>query len=133
MSVFPHSSSATYFIFCVGQNLVIINAFRHSMQAHGVWVKPLLGMYKGAHEHSFIADMADYPYIAPWLDDEESILHIHDFNSRDCPKATLKYLKEGREEYIGRMICVTKHEAMQHSSWTFDFTYGNYFICSMVE
>jgi hypothetical protein len=103
------------------------------MRGEGVWVKPLLGMYKGAHEHSFIAQMHDYPRIAPWLDDEESILHLHSFNSRDEPKGTLKYLKEGREEYIGRLVNVPKGEAMQHSSWTFDFLYGNYYICSVVE
>lgn len=133
MSIHPHSSSVTYFIFCVGQSLITINAFRSSMQDEGVWVKQLYGMYKGQVEHSFIAQMHDYPAIAPWLGGEESILHIHDFNSRDEPKATLKFLKEGRQEYLGRFVGVPKTEAMAQDNWTFDFTYGNYYITRMVR
>ena len=133
MSVFPHSSNVTYFIFCVGQNLVRINAFRQSMRGEGVWIKPLYGSYNGQVEHSFIAQMRDYPRIAPWLDEEESILHIHDFNSRDQPKATLKFLKEGSSVYLGRFINVTKVDAMQSANWTLDFTYGNYYVCKMVR
>lgn len=129
MSVYPHSSSVTYFIFCVGQNLIRIRAFYHSMRGEGVWVKPLYGSYKGQTELSFIAEMGDYRRIEPWLADEESILHIHSFNSRDQPKATLKFLKEGREEYLGRFVAVPKEEALMHDSWTLDFTFGNYFVC----
>ena len=129
MSVHPHSSSDTFFIFCVGQSFVVINAFKASMAKQGIWVKPLIGQYKGAREHSFIAQMSSYQIIGPWLDEEESILHIHSFNSRDVPKATLLYLKEGRREELGRMFPVSRDEALEQHSWTYDPTYNNYFVC----
>jgi hypothetical protein len=126
MSVYPHSSSDTYFIYCVGQSLVTIAAFKTAMASEGIWAKPLYGKYKGATEHSFISQMKDYPTISPWLDEEESILHIHNFNARDEPKATLLFLKEGREEYLGRFVGVSRDEAVKEDNYTFDFTYNNY-------
>lgn len=133
MSIHPHSSGDTFFIYCVGQSIVVINAFKVAMVSERTWAKPLMGKYRGQSEYSFISKMSDYPRIAPWLDEEESILHIHSFNSRDEPKATLKYLKAGTEEYLGRMVAVLREEALQHDSWTFDPTYGNYFVCKMIQ
>lgn len=131
MTVHPHSSSDTFFIYCVGQSLVMIAAFRAAMIHEGVWAKPLLGKYKGTTEHSFISRMSDYRKIEPWLNEEESILHIHSFDARDVPKATLLYLKEGREEYIGRFMPVSREEALAADSYTYDMVYNNYFICKM--
>ena len=71
--------------------------------------------------------------ISAWLIEQESILHIHSFNSNAEPKATLLYLKEGREEYVGRMVPVSRDEAFRHDSWTFDTQYHNYYVCKMVE
>lgn len=133
MSVHPHSSSDTFFIYCVGQSIPVINAFKVAMAHANITVKPLMGSYKGVTEYSFVSRMNDYPAISAWLDEEESILHIHSFNSRDVPKATLIYLKEGRREDIGHMIAVSREEALAQESWTFDPAYNNYFICKMVE
>ncbi len=132
MTVYPHSSRDTFFIYCVGQSLVVINAFKAAMVDQGVWAKPLYGTYKGTTELSFISLMSDYRKIEPWLREEESILHIHSFDARDVPKATLLYLKEGREEYIGRFVPVPKEEALAADSYTLDLVYNNYFICKML-
>lgn len=129
VSVYPHSSSDTFFIYCVGQSLVVINAFKSAMAHEGIPAKPLMGRYKGQNEYSFISRMSDYPKIAPWLRDEESILHIHSFDSRDRPKATLKFLKEGRAVNLGRMVPVPREEAIVQDSFTYDPTYDVYFVC----
>jgi hypothetical protein len=110
-----------------------MNAFKSSMTSLGVWHKPLLGKYKGQLEHSFIAQMHNYNLISPWLDDEESILHIHSFNSSAEPKATLIFLKEGREVYLGRLVPVLHAEALALDDWTYDIQFDNYFICKMVK
>jgi hypothetical protein len=127
--IHPQSSGETFFVFCVGQSIPVINAFKTAMAHAGIIVKPLMGMYKGTPEYSFLASMLDYRKIEPWLNEEESILHIHSFNSDGVPKATLLYLKEGREEPVGRMYPVRKHEALQHDSWSYDPWYNNYFVC----
>lgn len=129
MAVHPHSSGETFFIFCVGQSLITINAFRASMANQGIPIKPLIGSYQGTTEHSFIARMSDYRHIEPWLNDEESILHIHDYDARDNPRATLLYLKEGTEIDLGRMYPVSREEALAEHSWTYDPVYQRYFVC----
>lgn len=129
MSIHPHSSDASYFIFCVGQDLVTINAFTSAMVNQGITVKPIFGQYNGQAERSFLARMSDYNAIEPWLNDEESILHIHGYDSRDHPKATLLFLKEGRREELGRMYPVSREVALAHDSWSYDPWYNNYFIC----
>lgn len=133
MSVHPQSSRDTYFIFCVGQSIPVIGAFKTSMAHQKIWIKALMGKYKGQSEYSFIAQMQSYTTISASLNDEESILHIHSFNSSAEPKATLLYLKEGREEYVGRMVPVSREEAIQHASWTFDTQFHNYYVCKMVD
>lgn len=91
-------------------------------------VKRLVGSYKGQTEHSFIAPMNKYEAIAPWLNEEESILHIHGFNSRDVPKATLLFLKTGEQVELGLMFPVAKEVALSRDNWTYDPTYNAYFI-----
>lgn len=133
MGIHPQSSSDTYFIFCVGQSLPVIMAFKTAMAHQGIWIKALMGKYNGANEYSFIAQMHHYREISPWLNDEESILHIHSFNSSAEPKATLLFLKEGRQVELGRMVPVSRDEAMRHDSWTFDTQFRNYYVCKMIE
>jgi len=129
MSIHPHSSSESYFIFCVGQEPHKMQAFQTAMNGQGIRIKSIIGKYKGVSEISFLARMSDYNAIAPWLNDEESILHVHDFDSRDQPKATLIFLKEGRREELGRMYPVSRDVALAHDSWSYDPWYKNYFIC----
>lgn len=129
MTLHPHSLSRTYFIYCVGQELVTINAFKAAMAAAEIPSKPLLGRYKGKSEQSFISRMDDFEVILPWLNAEESYLHIHSFDARDRPKATLCYLSDGSEEFLGRFVPVERETAMQLEAFTYDPTYGQYFVC----
>jgi hypothetical protein len=129
MTIHPHSSANTYFIYCVGQSLVKINAFKAAMTHSKITAKPLLGRYKGQDERSFISSMSNYDAIAPWLNAEESILHIHSFDARDRPKATLRYLANGAAEYLGRLVPVERSVALRADSYTYDITYKTYFIC----
>lgn len=128
MSVHPHSSKDTFFIFCVGQEIRKINAFKCSMNGRGIPIKPLIGRYNGQSEFSFLARMDNYNDIEPWLNEEESILHIHNFDSRDRPDATLLFIKDGRKEELGKMILVSQKEALARDSFTYDVNYNNYFV-----
>lgn len=132
MSLHRHSTDDTYFIYCVGQSIPIISAFKSAMVHAGIPAKPLMGKYKGQSEFSFISRMCDYEKISPWLNAEESILHIHSYDARDRPKATLKYLAEGIETDLGRFIHVPKERAIGEEAFTFDPAYGRYFICQHV-
>lgn len=129
MSVHPHSSSETYLIYCVGQSIPVINAFKVAMAHAGIPAKPLLGRYKGQSEFSFISRTSDYDVISPWLNAEESILLIHSYDARDQPRATLKYLSQGIEHDLGRMVPVSRDEAFSQGAYTFDPTYNQYFVC----
>lgn len=125
--VAPHSRKDQYFIFCVGQNPVRIAAFIGWAFHEKVNIKPLIGMYEGRAERSFIANMNRYPDIEPFLKNEESILVLHSYDARDVPQAKIVY-QNGKEEPLGRLHAVTKEDAMQCVSWTFDPVSGAYFI-----
>lgn len=133
LSIHRHSADDSFFIYCVGQSIPVINAFKATMAQAGIPVKPLMGKYKGKPEYSFISRMADYPTIAPWLDEEESILYLHDYDSRDRPRATLRFLKEGRDEDLGRLVPVSRLVAVDLDAYTFDPQQNQYFICIMVK
>lgn len=128
MSVFPHSRSDKYVIFCVGQDHYRIQAFKTAMAEADVSIKPLVGMYKGKPERSFIANLKDLETIRPWLNDEESILTVGNSDSRDNPVCWIEYLKTGIQEPLGKMYHVGKTEALKRDSWTFDPIYGSYFV-----
>ncbi|MEP3893195.1 MAG: hypothetical protein ABJN52_04280 [Litorimonas sp.] len=129
MTIHPHSSANSYFIYCVGQCPIKISAFKSAMVQSNICAKPLLGRYQGQDEQSFISSLKNLETIAPWLVAEESILLIHDFDSRDRPKATLKYLASGEEHYVGKMVAVSRSVALRQANFTYDITYKNYFVC----
>ena len=128
MGLHKHSTDNNYFIFCVGQDPRHMNAFLASMAGQNVSVKSLIGSYEGTVEYSFISNMENYHIISPWLKDEESILHIHNYDSRDVPDATLRFLAEGRKVELGKMRNVPKDVALARPSWTYDPVYEKYFI-----
>lgn len=125
--VAPHSRGSQYFIFCVGQDPVRIAAFIGWAFYEKVNIKPLVGKYEGKTERSFIANMDRYEDIEPFLKHEDSILVLHSYNARDTPQAKLVY-QNGKVEHLGRLHAVTKEQAMQCASWTFDPLSGVYFI-----
>lgn len=129
MSIHTHSTSETYFIYCVGQSIPVINAFKAAMAHAGITAKPLLGRYKGNSEFSFISCFSSFSMIAPWLNQEESILCIHSFDARDRPKATLRYLENGKQYDLGRLMPVPRELALREDAYTFDPTSNSYFIC----
>lgn len=122
-----HSKASEYFIFCVGQDPVRIAAFISWAFHNDVNIKPLVGKYEGQNERSFIANMDNYYDIEPFLKDQESILVLNRYDARDIPRARLIY-QNGVEEELGRLVPVTKEEAMQCASWTFDPLSGTYYI-----
>jgi hypothetical protein len=114
----------------VGQSILKVAAFKAAMVRAGVLAKPLLGRYKGQDEQSFISSMSDYAVIEPWLVAEESILHIHSYDARDRPMATLRYLSTGEAIDLGRFHSVSREVARSQDAYTYDPTYDRYFICS---
>ena len=129
MYSYRNSSSETFFIYCVGQCLHRRAAFISAMAYEGIPAKPLVGRYNGRDEHSFISRMSDYDEIAHWLNAEESILHIHDYDACDCPKATLKFLSLEKEHELGRMVPTSKERALAQNAYTYDPAHKTYFIC----
>lgn len=127
--IWPHSSANHYFIFCVGQSLVKVNAFMSWAANNDIGVKPLFGKYKGQSERSFIANWDSYGDIKPWLKAEESILILGASNTKGQPIARLHYLSTGEEVPMGRMVQVTRDEAMAQDSWTICPLTKCYYIC----
>ncbi len=127
--IWPHSSANHYFIFCVGQSLVKVNAFMSWAVNHDVRVKPLYGKYRGQQERSFIANLDDLAIIRPWLVKEESILLVGQSDKHGHPKATLEYLATGVQEELGRLVQVPRDVAIAQDSWTFCPLMKVYYVC----
>ena len=122
-----HSKDDSYFIFCVGQDPIKMAAFISWTFYNKVNIKPLVGMYNGKSEHSFIANVKDYAKIEPFLINEESILVLDHFDARDTPVATLRY-NDGRTVHLGQFKAVSKGVAHEKSSWTYDPLTKEYFV-----
>jgi hypothetical protein len=123
-----HSRSDEYFIYCVGQDLITINAFMTWALHNHIGIKPLVGMYQGRSERSFISNWKHLPDIRPWLKKEESILKLHRHDARDIPQATLMYLDCDRQHELGCLVTVSHDEALACDSWTYDPLGERYFI-----
>lgn len=127
--VWARSRADSYFIFCVGQDIVKRQAFIAWARNQDIGFKPLLGMYRGQAEHSFIANMKDYDRIIPWCDGEETVLHLSQPDARDNYRATLHYLATDMRVDLGRLYNVGKQEALASENWTNDPFFGAYFVC----
>ncbi len=127
--VWARSPSETYFIFCVGQNVIKQKAFQSWAYSNEIGCKPLLGMYKGQAEHSYISNWKDYDAISPWLTGEESILFLGSCNSDNEPKAALYYLENQEYVALGHFRNVSRQEALAQEAWTYDPFTKNYYIC----
>lgn len=128
--IWPRSSRSQYFLFCVGQDLIKVNAFVAWAVHHDIHVKPLVGQYNGQSERSFVANYNDFLTIRPWLNDEESMLILGACNGNNEPMATLHYLDTGVEVDLGRLVIADRDAALGQRSWTYDPFTKNYFVCT---
>jgi hypothetical protein len=122
----------SYIIFGVGQDPAKISAFTSWAADEGVKIKALVGKYEGRIDHCFIALQTDYSRIKSFLHTEESVLLLDRYHINGTPRARLVYY-DGREEEKGTFQSITKDEANQTSSWTFDPINGNYFTTADPE
>lgn len=127
--VWHRSTREEYFIFCVGQSILKQKAFMSFAYHNTIGVKPLLGCYKGQAEQSFISNYKDFLTIEPWLEAEESILHLGGCNSSNEPKATLVFLQTGIKTELGRLRAVSRDYALSCDSWTYDQFTHTYYVC----
>lgn len=140
--VWGHSSTVGanhYSIFAVGdQSLITEKAFMQWCMVRGIGFKPLLGMYGGKSENSFIVNSYHIYEIvvAGWLRGQESILSLNVCDSRDRRRACLIYLgPDGMRDKtkpsldLGVFVSISKDEAMQKLDWTYDPDLKEYFIC----
>lgn len=128
--IWPHSRADQYFIFCVSQDPIKINAFVSFAVNSDIGVKPMWGRYKDATERSFIANMKNFAAIVPWLDGEESILVLGATNGNNEPLAYLRFLETGQVLLLGRLVIVPRDVALKQVSWTYDPFTKNYYVCS---
>jgi hypothetical protein len=113
-------------IFSVGQDPTKISAFTSWAADEGIKIKALVGKYEGRIDHCFIALQTDYSRIKSFLHKEESVLLLDRYDLNGTPRARLVYY-DGREEEKGMFQSISKEEANQSLSWTFDPINGNYF------
>lgn len=119
-------------IFCVGQNQILVSAFRAWATAGGIPFKSLKGSYRGRIEDSFIVAATNFPKVRKWADEQESVLHLGPCDARDRRPATLIYQQGGRE-HLGLFRACGRNEALARSSWTYDPTQDLYFVTSRRE
>jgi hypothetical protein len=119
-------------IFGVGQDPAKISAFTSWAADEGVKIKALVGKYEGRIDHCFIALQKDYSWIKSFLHKEESVLLLDRYDMNGTPRARLVYF-DGHEEEKGTFQLISKDEANQSSSWTFDPLTGNYFTTADLQ
>jgi hypothetical protein len=119
-------------IFGVGQDPAKISAFTSWAADEGVKIKALVGKYEGRIDYCFIALQTDYSRIKSFLHKEESVLLLDRYDINGTPHARLVYY-DGREEEKGTFQSISKDEANQSLSWTFDPINGNYFTTADLE
>jgi hypothetical protein len=127
--VWGRSRPGTYFIFCVGDDERIQEAFMTWVYINDIRVKPLAGRYSGKDELSFIASMENYDLLYGWFKDQESVLLLLECNGSNHRRAVMRYLPSYDETPLGWFQQVTKSEAAEAGDFTFDPLTGSYFIC----
>lgn len=127
--IYQPSTKRSYLIFCVGQEEDKIRSFMRFSLKTGLGFKPLQGCYKGVRERSFIVNTVDFDLIRPFIMDEESILLLHDYNTRDVPRAMLVF-PYGTREPLGYFVQGTEEVVEHYDSWTFDPMTGYYYVAS---
>lgn len=119
-----------HIIFCVGQSLVRVMAFRSWASAEGLPFKSLHGSYEGKEEESFIVSEPDFVKhdVARWVQDEESILVLGAADSHSRRPATLRYIKPPHPDIdLGLFKSVPRKVALKQSGWTYDPSTGEYY------
>lgn len=115
-------------IFCVGQELRRVAAFRAWAAHRRLNVRSLVGCYRGATEMSFVITAADYAEVAPWTSAEESVLFLGRVDRNGARTARLVFT-DGRAEDLGHFITCSRETALDCSSWTYDPVADEHFIC----
>lgn len=87
--------------------------------------KKIMGCYKGSNELAFIVPLSYYKQLLPTINkyNQESVLIINADR-----KATLFYLKSGKNEQLGDFVNVSMEEAIDRESYAYDFANRNYYV-----
>jgi hypothetical protein len=115
-------------IFCVGQELRRVAAFRAWAAYRRLNVRSLVGCYRGATEMSFVIGTADYAEVAAWTRAEESVLLLGRVDRNGVRPARLVFA-DGRAEDLGHFVTCSRETALACSSWTYDPVADEHFIC----
>lgn len=95
-----------------------------------IGLKPLVGMYEGQCERSFVSNFKDLETVRHWLRGQETILLLGQCNSDNQPSATLNYLDTGILKPLGHFKPVSAEVALTHDSWTYDPAFKAHYICA---
>lgn len=121
-----NSNNSPMVIFSVQQSNSQTNEQVHKeLIKEGMGIE-VLGSYKGEIEKSIVCDidkLHDVLTLAKAYN-QESILVIDESNN-----AELIYLNGTPNESIGRMVTVTKQEALSNDAWSYRADLGLYFMC----
>jgi len=115
-------------IFCVGQDLRRVAAFRAWAAHRRLDVRSLIGCYRGVTEMSFVIGTADYEEVAPWTRTEESVLFLGRVYRNGVRPARLVFA-DGRAEDLGHFVTCSRETALSCYSWTYDPVADEHFIC----
>lgn len=98
------------------QAVYLLQAFMGNMAANRVNVIPLLGMYRGVGECSFLVAEEDMDTWKPWCANRESWLVVSRCNKQ---YANLYFPATGHTEALGCMMDVTAERAAKERNWTY--------------
>jgi hypothetical protein len=109
-----HAINERCFIFCIGKDQQKISDFLTRALSKELAFKTLQGSYYGNPELSFIANIKDYERILPFLNEQESISNQYD--ARDRPRATSKFIATGETIRMDRLIPIDEADMPKYNS-----------------
>ena len=116
-------------IFCVGQELRRVAAFRVWAAHRHLDVRSLIGSYNGITETSFVVVATDYAEVAIWTRAEESILFLGLANQNGDRPARLVFA-DGHVEGLGCFVSGPRNAVLASHSWTYDPAADQDFTCA---
>jgi hypothetical protein len=88
----------------------------------------LIGSYKGVLEQSYMIEAQDRKHIEPFIEGQDSILHVPASTRQPCH---LEYLQGDTPttEKLGPMRTVSAEKVLQNDAWTYNPKLNMYFTC----
>ena len=125
-----HHFEPEYVVYCVGDTQAEIDRFVAGAKISHIDHKWLEGRYDEKNETSFISPIGEWPKIAGYVRDQDSVLLLGPADGLGKRPAELRWLKYGGHDDVdlGTWRQVTREYALDQPAYTYDRDTGAYYV-----